>query len=184
MHQENFHHNMILIWALCFTFQCSAAVRGVSEYGKDCSETESCASLCPPWGWDRKGQHCFFWSQDADYEATTWEEAENFCRDFGAHLASVTTSDVYEYLRSKMSSDTWIGATNQTENGTWVWTDCSSFNSETPSQGNGSCAHLTADGDGSNDKRCGDKLQFVCSKALCPGDSKLILKNLTYIDSF
>ena len=161
---------MILIWALCFTFQCSAAVRGVSEYGKDCSETESCASFCPAL-WVSKGQHCFLWSQDVDYQPTAWEEAENYCRRFGAHLASVTTSDVYEYLRSKMSSDTWIGATNQTENGTWVWTDCSSFNSETPSQGNGSCAHLTADGHGSNEKSCGEKLKFVCSKALCPGDS-------------
>ena len=104
-------------------------------------------------------------------EAKSWGDAEDYCEMYGAHLASVTTSDVYEYMRSMISTDTWIGATNQTENGTWVWTDCSSFNSEAPSQGNGSCAHLKTDGQGSNDKDCGEKLAFVCSKDLCPGDS-------------
>ena len=167
-------HRMILIKVLFFTLHYSAVVRGsketsVTEYGKDCSEKESCLSFCPVF-WERKGQHCFFWSQDFDYETTTWEHAEDYCRDFDAHLAVATTSDVYEYMRSKISSDTWIGATNQTKSGTWVWTDCSSFNSQPPT-GSGSCAHLTVDGQGSNGKKCGDKLKFVCSKALCTGDS-------------
>ena len=113
-------------------------------------------------------------------EDKSWGDAEDYCEMYGAHLASVTTSDVYEYMRSKISTDTWIGATNQTENGTWVWTDCSSFNSGAPSQGNGICAHLTADGQGSNDKDCRDKLAFVCSKDLCPGDSVMIDTSVTF----
>ena len=113
-------------------------------------------------------------------EAKSWGDAEDYCEMYGAHLASVTTSDVYEYMRSKISTDTWIGATNQTENAAWVWTDCSSFNSEAPSQGNGCCAHLTADGEGSNDKDCGEKLAFVCSKDLCPGYSMKIKTSVTF----
>ena len=176
-------HRMILIKVLFFTLHYSAVVRGsketvVTEYGKDCSEKESCLSFCPV-VWERKGQHCFFWSQDFDYETTTWEHAEDYCRDFDAHLAAATTSDVYEYMRSKISSDTWIGATNQTKSGTWVWTDCSSFNSQPPT-GSGSCAHLTVDGQGSNGKKCGNKLKFVCSKTLCPGESRKISKAHMY----
>ena len=177
LQQDKFLHGMILIQALFIVFRCSAVVMvsketSVNEYGKACSkEDPPCfESFCPLF-WTLKGQHCFFWSQDSDYETVTWEHAEDYCQNFGAHLASVATSDVYEYMRSKILKDTWIGATNQTENGTWVWTDCSSFNSEAPSEGNGRCAHLTADGHGSNDKDCGQKLLFVCSKPLCPGDS-------------
>ena len=154
----------------------------VTEYGKDCPETESCWDFCPV-DWVTEGKNCFFWNQDSFFEATTWEDAENHCRKFDAHLVSVTTSDVFEYLRSKISKDVWIGATNQTENGTWTWTDCSSFNSESPSQGKESCAHLTADGHGSNDKKCIDKLMFVCRKALCPGNSGRI-ENVYLYDAF
>lgn len=164
---------MILICVLFFTFKCSAAVMRENEYGKNCSETQFRMSFCPS-GWEWKGQHCFFWSHYSDHEPKTWGKAEDYCRIYDAHLASVTTTDVYEYLMSKMSKDIWIGATNHTENGTWVWTDCSPFNSENPSQGNGSCAHLTTDGHGSNSKSCGEKIQFVCSKPLCPGNSGLV----------
>jgi len=171
--QDKLLHRMILLQVLLFTLLWSvAAVRGVSEYGKACSEP--CLSFCPM-GWERKGQHCFFWSQDSDNEAISWEDAEGYCKLFGAHLASATSSDVYDYMKSKISSDTWIGATNQTENGTWVWTDCSSFNSQSPAQGGGSCAHLTVGGQGSNEKKCGEKLTFICSKPLCPGEGSVTL---------
>jgi len=156
---------MILIQVLFFALVYSVAVRGANEYGKACSDQEPCTPFCPH-GWKSNGKHCFMWSQDLDYKPMIWEDSEVYCRTFGAHLASVTTSDVYDYLRAKISKDTWIGATNQTENGTWVWTDCSSFTGAQP-QESGSCAHLKADGGGSNEKKCGDKLQFVC-KALCP----------------
>ena len=154
----------------------------MNEYGKNCSETESCVPFCPL-GWKSKGHLCFFWSQDSlmlQEDAKSWGDAEDYCRTYDAHLASVTTTDVYEYLRSKISTDTWIGASNQTENGAWVWTDCSSFNSGAPSQGDGRCAHLTADGQGSNDKDCREKLVFVCSKDLCPGDSIIIETSVTF----
>ena len=50
---------MILIKVLFFTLHYSAVVRGsketsVTEYGKDCSEKESCLSFCPV-GWERRG---------------------------------------------------------------------------------------------------------------------------------
>ena len=161
---------MILIYTF-FIFHRLTAVKGSketprTEYGKNCSVTDSGVSSCPG-GWNREGEQCFLWVQ----EEKTWEEAEDFCKQSpnNAHLVSVTTSDIYKYIKSNISSDTWIGATNLTENAAWVWTDCSSFNSEP--KGNESCVHLTVKGSGSNDKKCKEKLKFVCSKKLSQGGS-------------
>ena len=62
-----------------------------------------------------------------------WEEAEEFCRGQEAHLASVTSSEIHEYLVAKLQPShnneiLAIGATDQDLEGRWVWTDCSPWN--------------------------------------------------------
>ena len=165
--------NIILIFVAPFAFQCSALVqvRGgegniANKYESNCSKGEPCMQECPP-GWISKGPHCFFWSQDSEIKTKTWEEAEGFCKTSGAHLASVTTEDVFTYMRSKISNNTWIGATNQRENGTWVWTDCSEFDSQSQAEESKSCAYISSDG--VSIIECEEKLLFVCKTYLCRG---------------
>ena len=165
--------NKILIFVAPFAVQCLALVqvRGgggniANRYESDCFKAEPCMQECPP-GWISKGLHCFFWSQDSEIKTKTWDEAEDFCRTSGAHLASVTTGDDLTYMRSKISNTTWIGATNQTENGTWVWTDCSEFDSQSQAEESKSCAYISSDG--VSIVECEEKLLFVCKTYLCRG---------------
>ena len=60
-----------------------------------------------------------------------WTEAEDFCKMKGAHLASVTSSAINDYvLEGKARRDLihlWIGGTDAEVEDVWKWTDCSSW---------------------------------------------------------
>ena len=59
----------------------------------------------------------------------SWMDAEDFCKEKGAHLASVTSSAINDYLlEGKEKRDMyhlWIGGSDQEVEGIWKWTDCS-----------------------------------------------------------
>ena len=63
----------------------------------DCSSDE-CAPNCAP-GWEEFNGRCYFWSQ----EKLFWGEAEQRCRGFGGHLASVTSQEEQDYLQHNVS---------------------------------------------------------------------------------
>ncbi|XP_074555316.1 uncharacterized protein LOC141811233 [Halichoeres trimaculatus] len=64
----------------------------------------------------------------------TWAQAERNCVALGGHLASVHS--IWEYnkirrlinARAKGSPATWLGGSDQRQEGVWRWTDGSSFN--------------------------------------------------------
>ena len=45
-------------------------------------------------GWEQNGTTCYFWSTNL----RNWTEAEDFCKEKGAHLASVTSNATNDYV--------------------------------------------------------------------------------------
>ena len=157
------------------------------DYGSNCKA--SCAVSCPP-GWERAGDHCFFWSQ----ERKNWIEAAETCKKrYNSHLASVTSQSIHDYMMSK-KKQVWIGGTDLNTRGKWVWTDCSVWNLHSGwKQGEPSGMHpdhgqpehcmeylRIAEGTRNdyhysylwNDKWCFREQEFVCSKIICAGEKQ------------
>ena len=112
-------------------------------------------------------------------QAKSWSEAENFCEIEQGHLASVTSEEVNDYmLRSVGQRKVWIGANDRTKEGSWEWTDSSSFQFEDWSPGQPSkqrsenCVELYNTNEhqqGWNDLDCEAPLNFVCAKTIISG---------------
>ena len=122
------------------------------------SEKDNKCVLSCPGGWDKKGMHCYLWSNITK----TWREAEEYCNQIGGHLAFVKNEEIDKYIRSKVGqipdkdhdfynhpTYPWIGGTDQEQEGNWKWSDGSPFN-------------FTKWGNGQPDdyKKCEDCLQF------------------------
>ncbi|XP_054977312.1 C-type lectin domain family 4 member F [Sorex araneus] len=108
----------------------------------------------------------------------TWQDAENFCVSWGAHLASVTSEEEQAFLITVIKdSYHWIGLTDQGTEGVWHWTDRTPFNDAQsrkfwePNQpdnwehGEGrteDCVHTKQKW---NDIYCNTTYQWVCKKS-------------------
>ena len=57
----------------------------------------------------------------------SWPDAEKFCVNQGAHLASVTSDAIMRHLFDRMKekglNNIWIGGTDKDQEGVWKWTD-------------------------------------------------------------
>ena len=51
----------------------------------------------PKPGWDREGDHCYFWSE----ERKKWFDAEDTCISIGGHLPSIDTWDINNCMMGK-----------------------------------------------------------------------------------
>lgn len=54
----------------------------------------------------------------------TWQEAKLFCEELGGHLATITSSEEWDFVRDKAKSNTghwWLGATDEKLRGEWKW---------------------------------------------------------------
>ena len=73
VHQGRNHEN----WkrkSLRMCIDLKAPIFSGSERSESCGE-----------GWEKNGEHCYFWST----EKKNWNDAEDFCQKEGGHLASV-----------------------------------------------------------------------------------------------
>ncbi|XP_055075382.2 CD209 antigen-like protein C [Misgurnus anguillicaudatus] len=88
---------------------------------KDClySCTDFSASSCKlcEEGWTPHGGKCYFFSS----EKMTWFEAHNYCDTLKAHLVTINSTIVHDFLVSKIKEDHWIGLNDLEEEGRWVW---------------------------------------------------------------
>ncbi|XP_060135095.1 asialoglycoprotein receptor 1-like [Zootoca vivipara] len=76
-----------------------------------------------PGSWDAFGRNLYYISKGKK----SWYDAENFCESRNAHLASILTDEEQNFVTSLLSDPTWIGLTDETEEGKWEWTDGSQF---------------------------------------------------------
>ena len=51
----------------------------------------------------------------------TWANAKTVCEELGGHLATSTSAEKNTFLHSLISANTWLGATDEVTEGTWVW---------------------------------------------------------------
>jgi tetratricopeptide (TPR) repeat protein len=51
----------------------------------------------------------------------TWHEARDYCALQGGYLATIQDSAENNYVSSLLAGDTWLGATDELEEGIWVW---------------------------------------------------------------
>ncbi|CAI5784949.1 Hypothetical predicted protein [Podarcis lilfordi] len=97
-------------------------------------------------GWDFFGKSFYYISN----EEKTWHDAESFCLTRDSHLASILSDEEQNYLTSQLSDPTWIGLTDENEEGNWKWTDGSRTKAQYWSLGNPSYSEH----DGALEKDC------------------------------
>ena len=91
-----------------------------------------CFRLCPnTTGWEEKEDRCYLWPG----LRRSWIRAEKFCNEKAAHLASVSSLEIHNYIRSKVDPGNdrkffWVGGTDRKMEGKWMWTDGSAWNFE------------------------------------------------------
>ena len=104
-----------------------------------------------------------------------WNDAENFCSQSGAHLASIHSEQEVAFIQSLLGpswrGQPWIGG--QRNGSTFEWIDGSTFdfNNWNPNEPNNfggqeNCIHIYTRNGKWNDIRCNGKLTFVCKRQL------------------
>ncbi|XP_026019167.1 ladderlectin-like [Astatotilapia calliptera] len=82
---------------------------------------------CPN-GWSRIHRRCFLYVP----RAMNWATAERNCLSMGANLASVHTSAEHQLIQRLTAHNgygvTWVGGTDASGEGIWLWSDGSRFN--------------------------------------------------------
>ena len=125
--------------------------------------------------WEENGNHCYLWSKNKK----NWTEAEDFCQRKGAHLASVTSAAINDYVlegKGKRSMPLWIGGSDLEVNGVWKWADCSvwDFTLWSPGEpndhvGGQDCLIYHAGEHRWDDYRCDADAGFLCDQRICSG---------------
>uniref|UniRef100_UPI0037E84268 ladderlectin-like n=1 Tax=Semicossyphus pulcher TaxID=241346 RepID=UPI0037E84268 len=87
------------------------------------------ATTCPS-GWTAGNDRCFLYI--SSYK--TWAQAERYCQSYGGNLASVHSASDYHFIQWVITTatykhaETWLGASDAQEEGTWLWSDGSLYN--------------------------------------------------------
>ena len=149
------------------------------HFTKGFIEEEKCVQSCEP-GWEESGDHCYFWSS----ESKNWDEAEEFCKTKGAHLASVTSNATNDYIEAELKQrarQLWIGGSDKESEGVWKWSDGSTWEFtnwgriggiEQPSNHTGqNCLEYHISNWDWNDNNCLLHRNFLCSKKICSGEN-------------
>merc|ERR1712037_148526 len=111
---------MLLQTSLVFVLTLLLNLTKGSEQAGDPGCAEECKPDC-----EENGDHCYYWST----VSKNWDEAEEFCKGEGAHLASVT-SEANEYIEAELKQGNrhlLIGGSDKESEGTWKWSDGSTW---------------------------------------------------------
>ncbi|XP_039674623.1 CD209 antigen-like protein A [Perca fluviatilis] len=128
---------------------------------------------CPA-GWSMFSSSCYLLSA----ESGSWEKGRQDCRDRGADLVVIESSQEQTFISGIINRGTWIGLTDKDEEGTWIWVDGTPLTLKywagppdngggDPQWGEEDCAHIVAGMDTGanwNDRRCDNSLQWICEK--------------------
>ncbi|XP_013889808.1 galactose-specific lectin nattectin [Austrofundulus limnaeus] len=105
---------------------------GLGIGGNIFSDAQSCdpglCGSCPP-DWTPYDQQCYLFTR----HETTWNNAEEACSLYDAHLTSIQGPDQYAFLRRLIvettgtNTTTWVGGTNLHDHGEWSWVDGTPF---------------------------------------------------------
>ena len=88
-----------------------------------CSCTFSVSFECPS-GWIYWSGNCYKQNQDL----LTWGDAEKKCIEYGGHLASVHSDQENNFIfQTSKKAVTWLGGNDLEAEGSWIWSDGSSW---------------------------------------------------------
>ncbi|XP_067354722.1 C-type lectin domain family 10 member A-like [Channa argus] len=128
-------------------------------------ETSRCIGNCT-----RFGNSCLFISNSTK----TWNESNQVCNGLGGQLVIINTQEKQDFLSSTLGKSSWIGLTDQQNEGVWKWVDGTVVNrtfwpSPQPDNwlGNENCAQISKQytaPNNWNDLSCNSQLNFVCEK--------------------
>ena len=131
--------------------------------------------------WEGNGDRCFLWSD----KKSNWNDAEEFCKKNGGHLASVTSEAVDEYIAGEKEKrglqNLWIGGSDKEKQGVWTWTDGSPWNftnwytGQPNSRGVQDCLRYINDMKEWDDAICNRMSPFLCTQILGSGVVKELL---------
>jgi hypothetical protein len=98
-----------------------------------------------------------------------WIKAAKACKALGnAVLATVSNKVANNFIKGKLSGNSWIGATDQTKEGTWKWLNGDSWgfnywkNSNDIKNKFEDCAFMYSSNGKWQDEVCNKKLHYVC----------------------
>ena len=106
-----------------------------------------------------------------------WTDAEDFCKEKGAHLASVTSSTINDYILEGKAirniPHLWVGGTDAEIEDVWKWTDGSAweFTFWGPGEPNnfGTQCLVYHPSNTWDDRTCFWEDKFLCSQTRCQG---------------
>ncbi|XP_068560734.1 CD209 antigen-like protein C isoform X2 [Cebidichthys violaceus] len=133
---------------------------------------------CPA-GWRMFSCACYLISE----ESGSWDKGRLDCRDRGADLVVISSTDEQRFLSNFTETETpaWIGLTDRVQEKTWMWIDGARLSLKfwrktQPDNGGGhgelwdeDCAHITSGEKSSknwSDLSCGVSLRWICEKKL------------------
>ncbi|KAM9851787.1 uncharacterized protein ACBR49_004939 [Aulostomus maculatus] len=129
------------------------------------SDWRRCQGCVP--GWLRDESSCYV-IIDGFQESRTWDEAQEFCRQRGSHLAVIGNADEKAFITDNSwhgqgISGYWLGLRRQ--HGRWTWVDGSSLTESSWIQPpiNGLCA-ISLSGSPLRAVDCRDRNQFICER--------------------
>ena len=106
-------------------------------------------------------------------EEKNWDDAEDFCKQEGGNLASITSKAIKDYvtegLKTKGLDKVWVGGTDKEEEGVWKWSDNRPFEFKSwadgePNNANNGENCMDMKSNGWNDDSCQNEVKFLCGK--------------------
>ena len=73
------------------------------------------------WSGDTSSTLCYQYVSSSEL----WEDAQDYCQNLGGELASVTSSDINDFLTTLTEDPAWVGGYKN--DGNWNWSDGSTF---------------------------------------------------------
>ncbi|XP_048008605.1 C-type lectin domain family 7 member A isoform X3 [Megalobrama amblycephala] len=92
---------------------------------KYCQSTGNGVRCTPcPQNWIQNGSSCYYFRRHSGNAWKTWKESQEYCEDYGAHLAIIDSEGEQEFINQHTNFDQhygyWIGLYEKTEKN-WVW---------------------------------------------------------------
>jgi hypothetical protein len=70
-----------------------------------------------------ENQHLYLYLE----KGKTWHNASNYCSALGGHLVSIESMSENDFVYKLSGGNTWLGASDEVQEGTWVWTSGQPF---------------------------------------------------------